>query len=171
MFKATDKPTRFFEDLRRSELNKIWEFAQTLGCTVPANPENWGECADLCTTWLNENVCEKGSRFVWWNDDYFLAPIEWLFSEDRLFEAKGVMCLSNTGGIEIDFDRSNDTVFYRFAYGQEVPDVVTEAQIDYQQNPDLDETENDENGPFACFVVGEGENETIYFLSDFVRTL
>ena len=169
MFRAIDKPICFFEDVSRRELRKIWEFAATLNCPVVGNEDNWGETADECTKWLNDNLVEKGSRFVWWNDDYYLAPTDWLFSEDRKFKVDGVLCLSNSGGIELDLNRSNDGGFYRLAYGQEVPDVPIEVEFEYRENPDLDETENEENGPFACFVVGEGENETVYFLSDFAR--
>lgn len=45
--------------------------------------------------------------------------------ESNEFKSQAAITLSNYGGIEIMFNRSNDAVFYRFNYGQD----LKEAQI------------------------------------------
>lgn len=87
------------------------------------------------------------------------------------FTPHGATHLTNTGGIEIELSRDGEAVRYRYNYGQDlVKEEIVEAEIVYRENPDLDGTTDDEGqGGYPCFVVGEGENETVYFLADFMR--
>lgn len=92
------------------------------------------------------------------------------FCNDQ-FKPHGAAHLTNTGGIEIEFSRDADGLRYRFNYGQDLDkEPIIEAEIVYRENPDLDGSDDDEGqGDYPCFIVGEGENETVYFLADFMR--
>lgn len=68
------------------------------------------------------------------------------------FMAHGYTHISNTGGIEIMFNRSQDAVYYRFVYGQDEEPEILEAEIQY----------DDEGDPY--FMHGEVKYELNLFM-------
>lgn len=84
------------------------------------------------------------------------------------FKADAYLTLSNTGGIEIMLNRSNDGVYYRFNYGQDnlQDEEIYESEIFYGYSDE--DTVNDATFPY---FIHESENEDRkYFLNEFIRT-
>jgi hypothetical protein len=80
------------------------------------------------------------------------------------FTAQAYEPISNVGGLEIMLNRSNDGVFYRFNYGQDIEnEEIFEAEIEYGQEDDED---NNSEEIRAFFRHGE----TKYFLDRFMKT-
>jgi len=72
------------------------------------------------------------------------------------FTPHAFITLSNSGGLEIMFNRSNDGVYYRFSYGQDLTTTeIFEAEIVYIQD------ENNEDISEAGFY--HGEDESIFY--------
>ncbi len=74
------------------------------------------------------------------------------------FTPHAFITLCNTGGIEIMLNRSNDGVFYRFNYGQDLTkEDIFEAEIVYLYGEDTESNE-DANAGFY-----HGEDESIFY--------
>jgi hypothetical protein len=76
------------------------------------------------------------------------------------FTPHGVMTLSNMGGVELMFNKSNDGVYYRFNCGQDnlEKEKIFEAEITYNGE--------DDNGEL---IYGFKHKRTFYSLSECMR--
>ena len=94
------------------------------------------------------------------------------------FTPHAFITISNTGGLEIMLNRSNDKVYYRFSYGQDniENEEIFESEIFYGYKDD-DENEEDENVESLPYFIhsydennptGKAENIK-YFLSNAMR--
>ena len=88
--------------------------------------------------------------------------------QDTEFVPQAGHQLTNFGGIEIMFNKSNDGVFYRYNYDQTPQDTPIEAEIEY--------FETDQDGsPFDHLEAGElragfeTSNNRRYYLDNFMR--
>ena len=145
-------------------LKYIWKLAKQYGMRGEWDAEEDIDCAIKAENYLNLNICDGCSVQI--SDDVWIVRVGY---DIEPFTVHATFCTSNFGGIEVELSPCGDGVRYRHNYGEAIPDAPKEAVIEYRYNPELDETENEEIGPFACFVDGEGENERVYFLSDFLR--
>ena len=76
------------------------------------------------------------------------------------FKADGVIGISNTGGVEVMINESQDGVYYRFLYGGDEEPEIFEAEIIY---------EPDEDDPAGDFIPGFMHGEIFYPLTKCVR--
>lgn len=80
------------------------------------------------------------------------------------FIPTGFLTLSNTGGVELMFNRSADGVYYRFNHGQDLSaEKIYEAEIEYT-----------EEGEAFFSHIHESEKlpsgrRSRYYLSEFIR--
>tara|TARA_R110000868_G_scaffold393084_1_gene664000 strand:- start:64 stop:357 length:294 start_codon:yes stop_codon:yes gene_type:complete len=85
------------------------------------------------------------------------------------FTSQAFITLSNFGGIEIMFNRSNDGLFYRFNYGQDNlhTEEIFEAEILYSE-------EQEREGQSYFIHQSSGTNKpniySVYYLSEAMRT-
>ena len=81
------------------------------------------------------------------------------------FTPHAFITLSNSGGLEIMFNRSNDGVYYRFSYGQDNIETehIYDAEIEYT-------TDEDSAAFFNHQHLGDKQpNGTRYFLNEAMR--
>lgn len=144
---------------------------------------DWVEGEDVensedATDYLNSEILRGCS--IQWDDDVWITrdgyDIETGEIDDETseepepFTVHATLCTSNFGGIELEISDCGDGVRYRHNYGDGKPGEIFEAEIVYRPNEDLDGTSEDDGyGDYPCFIAGEGENETVYFLADFMR--
>jgi hypothetical protein len=80
------------------------------------------------------------------------------------FIAHGGLVLNNFGGIQIELSSCGESVRYRYNYGDDNSiSEIFEAEIEYFCNGEEDEQY------CAAFRAGKGDNESIYFLDEFIR--
>lgn len=79
------------------------------------------------------------------------------------FKPEAVITLSNWGGVEIMLNRSNDGVYYRFNYGQDIEkEEIFEADI-------LHSEEKDREGE-AYFIHNRNSDPySVYYLSEAIK--
>lgn len=87
-----------------------------------------------------------------------------------VFTPHGTHIFNNWGGIELELNRSNDGVRYRFNFGEDTELEVFEAEIIEVDNPDWDGTDDNDNQMLSGFehTTKNGDVE-IYYLQDFLR--
>lgn len=81
----------------------------------------------------------------------------------------GFLCECNFGGMLLFIDKYGDSVAYYSDWaGDAVSNELGTAEIEYLINPDNDGDNNLEPG--FIVVVGDGNEDITYFLSEFMRT-
>ncbi len=85
---------------------------------------------------------------------------------NKEFTPQAFITLSNSGGLEIMLNRSNDGVYYRFSYGNDLSkEEIFEAEILYSE-------EEDREGE-AYFIHNKGRGKidsyTVYYLSEAMK--
>lgn len=88
--------------------------------------------------------------------------------DKKEFTAQGFLTTCNFGGIEIEIYPSNESLRWRFNFGEDDPDLnneIHEAEIVYEPNED-----NPAGDFVAGFFIKANEDEaTFYPISDFMR--
>ena len=88
------------------------------------------------------------------------------------FTPHAFITLSNSGGIEIMLNRSNDGVYYRFNYGQNLDnEFIYDAEIEYEfYNVDSEDGEGGENNDAGFWHYNTGSNPPVFYsLSNAMR--